>query len=161
MNFDFEKRRLERAQRKQHAQSEISALCAELEMLLLSPPDGNTDILAKQATTLDAMLRAVMQRNINADKQSGKMDNDALSLALRIQKQCMDTLKTHAAIDYMQQMALKTLKEVPSETCQSHFSRDEAQATIGRYATDQAQQHSHEENDTGRPPSPIIEEQNE
>jgi len=50
---------------------------------------------------MDALMRAVLRANLKRDKESGYIDHDHIMTALKIQKQCMNTVKTKAAMDYM------------------------------------------------------------
>lgn len=99
MSIDFEEIRREMAEEKQKNQQNIVSLCAELEALLAQPPSG--DILERQTILLDTMLTTLLRDNLHRDKKNGNLNTDRLELSLRIQKQCMDTYKARAAIDYM------------------------------------------------------------
>ncbi len=100
IDHDMEKLRAQERDRKQRSQELITALYTELESLLEHP--ATPDTLKQQADVLDAIFAAMMRRNVMRDKENGYIDPKNLEFALRIQKQCNDTLKTRAAIDYMQ-----------------------------------------------------------
>ncbi len=107
----IEKYRLEREERerkyeKKHLQrrAELAHLCEELDAALTNPtPDA--PVLTRQSAILDKMLIAIMRNNLKKDIESASFNEDRLNMALRIQKQCMDTIKTCAAIEYMQFIA--------------------------------------------------------
>ena len=114
---DAERRQAKREQQKQDAQKTIAALMAELEELLEQPP--NPDILEQQATTMDALMRAVLRANLKRDKESGYIDHDHIMTALKIQKQCMNTVKTKAAMDYMNALSPPRPLKIEKQTSQT------------------------------------------
>lgn len=99
MPFDIEKHNQDLEHAKQKAQNDITALYTALEALIERPQTPDT--LEEQAHILNEIFTIIMRRNIKRDKERGYIDQDHLDLALRIQKQCNDTLKTRAAIEYM------------------------------------------------------------
>lgn len=113
MEDPWDKLKHERNERKQKGQETIATLYATLDTLLEQPQTPDT--LEQQAEILNAIFGAVMRRNVIHDKESGHIDTDKLELALRVQKQCTDALKTRAAIDYMEKITApktQTLKEI-------------------------------------------------
>ncbi len=75
--------------------AEIAALCADLAGALVKP-DYGTDTLRRQAQLLDHLLYSVMARKVDGGGDAW------IDLVLKIQKQCMDTIKAISAVDYMQ-----------------------------------------------------------
>ncbi|MCB1532612.1 MAG: hypothetical protein KDJ35_07070 [Alphaproteobacteria bacterium] len=90
-------------------QEEMLALCADLLETLSQSASGADDLLTRQAALLDQLLYAVMRKSLQTDLKRGYFDEAALLLALRIQKQCADTVKAGAAIDYMKHLGLPPL----------------------------------------------------
>jgi hypothetical protein len=105
MDSDFEKLRAEHDALEEKNRAEIAALCADLERSLASPAPG-TGALERQGDLLDRLFTAVMRHNLQNDKRNGYIDENRIGTALRIQKQCVDTLKAAGALDYMKTLAL-------------------------------------------------------
>jgi hypothetical protein len=82
----------------ENTQHAIKKLCDELRVILAS--GGIRATLPRQAQILEGMFTLVL-RNYMEQKPGWKADDKELSLALDIQRQCLDTLKTDTAIDYM------------------------------------------------------------
>lgn len=97
---EMEKLRAQNRDKKQRGQRDITVLYSELESLLDHPAPATT--LDRQADILDQIFTSLMRQNITRDKDNGYINQSALEFALKVQKQCNDTLKTRAAIDYMQ-----------------------------------------------------------
>ena len=77
-------------------------LCGQL-ITALHSPDYAQNTLRRQAHLLDRMLVAMLQRHLRPDEKRGYAEKaDWVELILTIQKQCADTLRAAAAIDYMQ-----------------------------------------------------------
>jgi hypothetical protein len=106
--YDPEKERAEREEQDRKDREEITALTVELDRMLENPNTGITT-LHRQAELLDCMLYAVMRGNLRRDKENGAIDRGNLEQALRIQKQCVDTLKAAGTISYMQIISTNTL----------------------------------------------------
>lgn len=71
----------------------------------LNTPMMSGDALLRQAHILDLLLHAVVRDTLTRSRKYGHSlsgRTEALNLALRIQKQCADTHRTAAAMDYMQ-----------------------------------------------------------
>jgi hypothetical protein len=98
--FDLEKERAEREEQDRKDREEITALTAELENILANP-DMEIPALERQGDLLDCILYTLLRRNLRRDRKRGTIDFENLENAMRIQKQCVDTLKASAAIDYM------------------------------------------------------------
>ncbi len=97
----LEQARRERDEKLKKRQAEIATLCADLDRIL-THPDPDTEKMDRQADLLDCMLYTVMRHGLHKNKESGTIDYDQIDMALRIQKQCMDTVKTASTIEYMQ-----------------------------------------------------------
>lgn len=99
-----EKEREERKQRdareKARDRAELAELCTDLEDTLQNP-DFDVPALERQGALLDCIVYTLLRRNLRRDKKNGTIDRDDLEHVMRIQKQCVDTLKASAAIDYM------------------------------------------------------------
>ncbi|GJL86115.1 MAG: hypothetical protein DHS20C02_18900 [Micavibrio sp.] len=80
--------------------AEITALSTDLERILENPSPHLTS-LERQGDLLDCLLYAVMRHNLNKDKENGTFSAQSLEMALRIQKQSMDTMKTSSTVEYM------------------------------------------------------------
>ena len=91
-------------EKKDKNRAEIADLCTHLERVLTNP-SPHINALERQADLLDCLLYAVMRRNLNHDKEYGSFDKDGLEMTLRIQKQCLDTLKASGTVSYMQAIA--------------------------------------------------------
>ncbi len=90
-------------QRHKKDLSDFDALCADLEHTLnFQAPEY--ELLNRQAIILDHLLTAMMQNQLGKDKRKGDFTPERIELILRVQKQCADTIKTNAAIDYMNTM---------------------------------------------------------
>lgn len=87
-------------------QEQMNEVCADLMHTLSVQTDGpiDTDTLARQAKLLDDLLSAVMRRNLQGDLKRGHFSEYGLAMALRIQKQCVDTIKAASTIEYMKQI---------------------------------------------------------
>ncbi len=79
----------------------MAEICTALTQTLSAPTTDHIDALQRQAALLNDLLYAVMRKNMERDVRRGFFDDDRLALALRIQKQCVDTLKAASAIEYM------------------------------------------------------------
>lgn len=102
-------KKAERASREKlvHAIADIDRFAVPLREALTTPSAGGAALL-RQAHLLDTMFLTVMRRYAGGDYDdhfTGKPDDKALDLAMRVQKQCMDTLRAHSAISYMQAIA--------------------------------------------------------
>lgn len=106
--LEQEQKRIEQERKTKRRQAEIAALCTDLEALLQNPAPG-INPLERQSAVLDCLFYTVMRENLRRDKINGSINEDRLHSALRIQKQCADTLKAHAAIEYMDQIGLPRL----------------------------------------------------
>lgn len=79
----------------------------------LTDPHHNPDTLDTQSQILDQLFMTIMTQNI-ADRLENPRPyrSDAtmewLAMALKIQKQCVETIKTKGAIDYMNSLTTKT-----------------------------------------------------
>ena len=104
MTLDIDKIRAERKEQEGKSRAEIAALTADLERVL-SDPSPHINPLERQADLLDCLLYAVMRRNLSKDKESGNFSESGIALALRIQKQGMDTAKAAGALSYMNAIA--------------------------------------------------------
>jgi hypothetical protein len=83
----------------------IKELCADLaRSFAYSPTDAA--VLDDQVQILNALFNATLAERLNMDKQRYEsvdvMNRGWLELALKIQKQCMETVRTRQAADYMQ-----------------------------------------------------------
>ena len=104
MSMDIDKIRAERKEKREAERAEFAAYTADLERILTAP-SPHINALERQADLLDCMLYAVMRHNLSRDKEGGAFSPDAIALALRIQKQGMDTAKAAGAVAYMQSIA--------------------------------------------------------
>lgn len=100
MEYDAEKERAAREEERRKDREEFAALCADLEHIIANP-DFDIPMLDRQATILDCITYTLLRRNLRRDKKNACIDHDNLAYVLRVQKQCVDTLKAAAAIDYM------------------------------------------------------------
>lgn len=116
MKLDLEKTmadlREERRQQDEKDRAEIARLCADLEHLLINP-SPEPDRLQRQAHLLDCYLYTVMRHNLHKDKQNGCLSETGIDLVLRIQKQCVDTMKAESAINYMRVLAPAPIHYMP------------------------------------------------
>ena len=100
MTYDPEHERVERERRRKKYQAEIADVTADLERTLKNPdPDAPT--LWRQGDLLDCLLYALMKDSLGNDRRMGRLCHDQITMALRIQKQCAETIKAATAIDYM------------------------------------------------------------
>ena len=102
--MDYEEIKKAQQEREEKAKAEMTVLTADLERILTDPPPEKS-AMDRHAELLDCMLYAFMRRNLNEDKQNGFFESRHLEFALRIQKQCLDTLKAKATVGYMQAIA--------------------------------------------------------
>lgn len=110
----FERTKEKQKQEREERRQKMSTLCAQLETSL-SPDGGIPDHnLSRQAHILEELLYAVLKSNIDTDIQKGYFNTQGIELALRIQKQCADTVKTAAAIDYMNMLNARHGAIIPS-----------------------------------------------
>ncbi len=93
--------------------AEIAALSADLERILENPSQDH-DRLDRQSDLLDCLLYTIMRHNLRQDKENGTFSEDALNMALRIQKQSMDTMKASATVNYMHCIASATTGVYPA-----------------------------------------------
>lgn len=84
----------------------ISELTQGLRLAIQYDPDFNEHtFLERQAEILNMLFAAVIDKQICPDTEEFRRNSNItqswLDLALRTQKQCLETLKARAAIDYM------------------------------------------------------------
>lgn len=96
----------------------ITDLTKDLALTLTKlPPQKGEDILTAQAQALDVLFTRVMDEKILGRLGNCDMFPDSvmkwMALAMRIQKQCNDTVKTQSAIDYMNGLTSKTAPPPP------------------------------------------------
>lgn len=85
-----------RAERK----AVMTDLCKDLKEQL-DDPSPFAGALERQVCVLDRLLYAVMRASLRDDIEKGHFNDDNLVKALRIQKQCVDTVKAVSVIEYM------------------------------------------------------------
>ncbi|GEM_PF-3106756 len=93
---------------------EIAALFEGFAEALLSP-DYCSQMLRKQANLLDQMLYKMMERGMEATEERGVAAASWLPLALKIQKQCIDTAKAAGALEYMKATTPHPLPPIPGD----------------------------------------------
>lgn len=72
----------------------------------LASPASTHDRLSQQGALLHTLLCTIVKHQSEREiSQACEMTYEWLELALRVQKQCIDTMKAGAAIDYMQSIA--------------------------------------------------------
>lgn len=83
-------------------QEHIKLLCERLAGSLYNAP-GDHGVLEEQVQVLNALFHATLAEQLELGKNRHGYDNAHgwLELALKIQKQCTDTVRTQKAIDYM------------------------------------------------------------
>jgi hypothetical protein len=83
-------------------------------MATLANPASTHDRLHQQTALLHTLLCTIIKHQSEPEIARGcEVTHEWLELALRVQKQCVDTLKASAAIDYMQSLAPRTLPPTP------------------------------------------------
>jgi hypothetical protein len=75
------------------------ALTAALAGTLCGAPDDA--LLARQAAILNGLFEALVAQKVDLNSFHSSTTQNWLLFALRVQKQCTDTLKARAAITYM------------------------------------------------------------
>ena len=97
----------------QHAPEEILTLCHDLAEAL-NRPDYGSAMLRRQAHLLDQLVYSVMNKHHEHVQTRGYFSDDLIELVLRIQKQCVETLKAVEAIDYMKSLSsARVLRPIP------------------------------------------------
>ena len=88
-----------------HPAADLRQLNDQLFTLLHSEGDY-TRLLYRQSSTLDALFHLMISHGLSHIIEDGKTmpDMEKLALALRAQRQCNDTVKDVAVIDYMRKM---------------------------------------------------------
>jgi hypothetical protein len=92
--------------------TEIRDLTADLERILKNP-SPHLSSLERQADLLDCLLTAVMRRNVDVARKNNYFREDDIGFALRIQKQCLETMKAAGTVAYMQSIASLTTGVYP------------------------------------------------
>lgn len=87
-------------------QHPLSTLTAQLEESLRIPGQDPA-LLARQAELLDQLFATLLKDKVINNLENGysTATQDWLAFALRVQKQCVDTVKARGAIDYMQKLS--------------------------------------------------------
>lgn len=104
---DFDKR--EKRQQKLIRQH-CAALSKTLNGVSSCDPDAYKT-LGHQQDVLAALLDAYMKSIVAKAQDRGSFNADHIALALRIQKQCTETIKADAAIHYMRHLRAGSLGE--------------------------------------------------
>ena len=102
MDIELEKLRQKYQTPPEETPQAIAALKDALDdPLLISGYDPA--LLARQAEILDRLFTAILDQKVAGrfDSRSPETVQQWMHFALRIQKQCTDTVKSKAAIDYM------------------------------------------------------------
>jgi hypothetical protein len=86
------------------AQQELSDLSEQLADTMQNALNG-PHALEAQAQLLNYMLCAVTKNHLRRDIEGGHFSPEWINLALRIQKQCIDTVKACATIQYMDMLS--------------------------------------------------------
>jgi len=82
----------------------IKELCGDLARNLLHSPD-DISVLAEQVHILNALFNATLAEQLDLNPKFGASSAQGwLELALKIQKQCMDTVRTRQASEYMESL---------------------------------------------------------
>lgn len=82
------------------------------DALTMAPETGPP--LLRQITLMDKLASGLFEKALNDPTDFGIYHHyHRIDFALRLQKQCMDTLKAHAAINYMNALLPVTLPPVP------------------------------------------------
>lgn len=113
--FDFEKHEKQLEKEEQKRKARFAALCAQLEETL-KDPNPFADTLVRQSDLLDKLLYTVMRNNLKRDKSNGGFSTSGLETALRIQKQCVETIKAQGALEYMQSINAPRQGPLPPPT---------------------------------------------
>lgn len=119
-----EKDRIAREQVLKKERAEFAILSANLENVL-DYHVSSLDTLQRQSAVLDQLFTAIMQHNLKCDRFDRTFNVDRLNKALRVQKQCMDTTKTAAVVEYMNNLAPRPLRTLPSPTPALRDDRNE------------------------------------
>lgn len=89
----------------------IRALCAQLSNSLHYGGVGDDAMLSEQAQILNALFHATLAERLDIttrrDEFADARNMGWLALALKIQKQCVDTVRTQQATRYMASLATK------------------------------------------------------
>ena len=93
-------------------ENDLSMLCRDLADAMYQPVAG-PDMLRRQAYLLDQIIYALMDKHVNARIESGAYLTDWLDMIMRVQRQCMDTVKTLEAADYMRALTTKRPPVIP------------------------------------------------
>ena len=98
----------------------IKELCGDLARNLLHSPD-DISILSEQVHILNALFNATLavQLDLSQRRYGEEKSQGWLELALKIQKQCMDTVRTRQSAEYLESLRnLHTIKlrSTPSPT---------------------------------------------
>ncbi len=85
----------------------IKELCNDLARSLQTQRD-DISVLGEQVQILNGLFNATLAERLNMGKQrydsDDVMNRGWLELALKIQKQCMDTVRTRQASEYMESL---------------------------------------------------------
>jgi len=77
---------------------DIDAITEYMVKELLSPAP---DTLTRQEEILDTLFTSILEKKVLSGENDTRTSMEWIALALRAQKQCADTVKTKAAVDYM------------------------------------------------------------
>lgn len=95
-------------------QDRIKELCGHLGGTLYNMP-GDERVLDEQVQILNALFHTTLAERLNTDSKAGferqTINMAWLKIALQIQRQCAETLRTRKAIEYMDN--LTTLSATP------------------------------------------------
>ena len=91
----------------------IRALCAQLSDALHYGGVGDDAMLEQQAQILNALFHATLAERLDIttrrDEYADARNMGWLALALKIQKQCVDTIRTQQATRYMDSLTTKNV----------------------------------------------------
>lgn len=105
--------------------NEAKAACEQLASALVNPAHG-VNTLRRQADLLDTLLYNILTIFAGKIEQGdGNAGREWFELGLRIQKQCADTIKTAAAIEYMQSLAPRPPLPLPRHSLNSNDAHQE------------------------------------
>jgi len=93
--------------------TKIQTLCTELAACLNTSTDTIEGTLRHQSEILSKLMAAYLKDTIAAAQKNGYLSADRLNLTLRIQRQCTETIKTAATIDYMQSLTPRKIISLP------------------------------------------------
>lgn len=91
----------------------MAEICESLTAAISDPTTDKIDALTRQARVLDELLHAFMRKSMAGDLRRGYFDDDNLAMALRIQRQCVETLKAASQIEYMKKLNAAPIKHAP------------------------------------------------